>query len=59
MTGSPSMLAPEPERPLASPPEWTEQRALDEKPPPEPVRVSLGWRIVGWICQLLFSFGGG
>ncbi|HEV2186582.1 MAG TPA: hypothetical protein VGR70_05215 [Stellaceae bacterium] len=42
-----------------SPPEWTEQRALDEKPPPEPVKIPLGWRIVGWICQALFSFGGG
>ena len=42
-----------------SPPEWTEQRAPDEKPPPEPVKIPLGWRIVGWICQALFSFGGG
>jgi hypothetical protein len=47
------------ELPHVSTPEWTEQRALDEKPPPEPVRVSFGWRIIGWICELLFSLGGG
>ena len=43
----------------AEPAEWTEQRALDEKPPPQPVKIPLGWRIVGWICEALFSFGGG
>jgi hypothetical protein len=50
---------PDPELPLASPTEWTEQRALDEKPPPEPVRVSLGWRIVGWIWDMLTGLAGG
>jgi hypothetical protein len=44
--------------PPAPPPEWTAQRALDEKPPPQPVRVSLGWRIVGWICEALFALAG-
>ena len=56
MTASP---LPDPMVPPASPPEWTEQRALAEKPPPAPVPVSLPWRIVGWICQAIFSLGGG
>lgn len=50
---------PDPELPHPSPLEWTEQRALDEKPPPEPVKIPLVWRIVGWICGAIFSLGGG
>ena len=48
----------DPELLPASPPEWTEQRALAEEPPPEPVRVSLPWRIAGWICEALFALAG-
>jgi len=49
----------DPDLPSASPQEWTEQRALDERPPPEPVRVSLGWRIVGWIWSIITGMAGG
>jgi len=52
-------LFPDPDMVLRSPPESIEQRALAEKPPAEPVPIPLGWRIAGWICQLLFSLGGG
>lgn len=54
-------LFPDPDTVLRPPlsVEWTEQHALAEKPPPEPVPIPLGWRIVGWLCQLLFSLGGG
>ena len=56
MTGS---IFPDPEMMLRPPPVSPEQRALDEKPPPEPVPIPLGWRIVGWICGALFGLGGG
>ena len=58
MTGSSSL---DPNAVLRPPPapEWTEQRALDEKPPPEPVRVSLGWRILGWIWSFITGMAGG
>ena len=52
-------LFPDPDMVLRPPRESIEQRALDEKWPSEPLRVSLAWRIAGWFCQLLFSLGGG
>ena len=45
--------------PLLELPVSAEQRALDERPPPEPVRVSLGWRIVGWIVNIVTGLAGG
>ena len=56
MTGS---VFPDPDSVLRPPPESIEQRALDEKWPAEPLRVSPPWRIAGWLCQMLFSLGGG
>jgi hypothetical protein len=47
------------ELPPASPPEWTEQRALDERPPPEPVRVPVWARIIGWIVNIITGLAGG
>jgi hypothetical protein len=52
-------LFPDPMMPPASPPEWTEQRALDEKPPPEPVRVPVWARIIGWIVNIITGLAGG
>jgi hypothetical protein len=45
--------------PLLELPVSAEQRALDERSPPEPVRISLGWRIVGWIVNIVTGLAGG
>jgi len=45
--------------PLPELPEFAARRAPDDKPPPEPVPVPLGLRIVGWIWNIVTGLAGG
>jgi hypothetical protein len=54
------MQAPRPEPyPLPELPDFAARRTPEDERQPEPVRVPLGFRIVGWICQAIFGLAGG
>jgi hypothetical protein len=45
--------------PLPELPEFAVPTPADDRPPPEPVPIPLGWRIVGWIWSIISGLAGG
>ncbi|HXP05982.1 MAG TPA: hypothetical protein VN808_17840 [Stellaceae bacterium] len=45
--------------PLAELPEFAGRLAPDDKPPPDPIPVPLGFRIAGWIWNIVTGLAGG